>query len=108
MTAQPTRKAVIVGLGRTGLASARFLLARGWQIAVTDTRVEPPGRTELDALAPGAEVRCGGFDLGLLDGASLVVASPGIALTEAIFVTAAARVTPHPPDRRRSSARGTR
>jgi UDP-N-acetylmuramoylalanine--D-glutamate ligase len=91
MTAQPTRKAVIVGLGRTGLASARFLLARGWQIAVTDTRVEPPGRTELDALAPGAEVRCGGFDLGLLDGASLVVASPGIALTEAIFVTAAAR-----------------
>ena len=91
MSDRPTRKAVIVGLGRTGLASARFLRARGWRIAVTDSRAEPPGRAELDALAPDAEVRCGRFDEGLLEGASLVVASPGIALTESIFVAAAAR-----------------
>jgi UDP-N-acetylmuramoylalanine--D-glutamate ligase len=91
MSDRPIRKAVIVGLGRTGLASARFLLARGWRIAVTDSRAEPPGRAELDALAPDAEVRCGRFDEGLLEGASLVVASPGIALTESIFVVAAAR-----------------
>lgn len=91
MSPHATRKAVIVGLGRTGLATARFLLARGWQIAVTDSRPEPPGRAELDVLAPAAEVRCGGFDLGLLAGASLVVASPGIALTEKIFVAAAER-----------------
>jgi UDP-N-acetylmuramoylalanine--D-glutamate ligase len=91
MSERSTRKAVIVGLGRTGLASARFLLSRGWRIAVTDSRVEPPGRAELDALAPDAAVRCGSFDEGLLEGASLVVASPGIALTESIFVAATAR-----------------
>ena len=61
------------------------------RIAVTDSRVEPPGRAELDALAPDAAVRCGSFDEGLLEGASLVVASPGIALTESIFVAATAR-----------------
>ena len=91
MSERSTRKAVIVGLGRTGLASARFLLSRGWRIAVTDSRAEPPGRAELDALAPDAAVRCGSFDEGLLEGASLVVASPGIALTESIFVAATAR-----------------
>ena len=85
------RKAVIVGLGRTGLAAARFLRARGWRIAVTDSRREPPGRAELDKLAPEAEVHCGGFDVALLDGASLVVASPGIALAEDIFRIAGER-----------------
>ena len=68
-----------------------FRSSRGWHIAVTDSRAEPPGRAELDALAPDAAVRCGSFDEGLLEGASLVVASPGIALTESIFVAATAR-----------------
>ena len=31
--------AVIAGLGKTGLSCARFLLAHGWSIAVTDTTI---------------------------------------------------------------------
>lgn len=87
----PSAKAVIVGLGRTGLAVARFLHARGWRLAVTDSRSEPPGRAELDALDPQAEVSCGAFDTALLSGASLVVASPGVSLAEPIFAAAEAR-----------------
>jgi UDP-N-acetylmuramoylalanine--D-glutamate ligase len=84
-------KALIVGLGRSGLSAARYLLARGWDIVATDSRREPPGRAEIASLAPQAAVSCGAFDPSLLDGASLVVASPGVALAEPIFAEAAAR-----------------
>ncbi|EQD35811.1 hypothetical protein B1A_18103, partial [mine drainage metagenome] len=33
---------MIAGLGRTGLACARYLRAHGWRLAVTDTRADPP------------------------------------------------------------------
>ena len=36
---ESTGNALIVGLGKTGVSVARHLVARGWQIAVTDTRV---------------------------------------------------------------------
>jgi UDP-N-acetylmuramoylalanine--D-glutamate ligase len=42
---EPTRAArhaVIVGLGRTGLSCARYLTARGMNVAITDSRAEPP------------------------------------------------------------------
>ena len=33
---------VIVGLGATGLSCVRFLKSHGMQVAVTDTRENPP------------------------------------------------------------------
>ena len=89
----PTAKpyAVIVGLGRTGFSCARYLRARGWRLAVTDTRAKPPEwarLTELDATIP---VRVGGLDIGLLDGAGCVIASPGVSLEEPFFVEARRR-----------------
>ena len=83
--------AVIVGLGRTGFSCARYLRARGWRLAVTDTRAKPPESarlTELDATIP---VRVGGLDIGLLDGAGCVIASPGVSLEEPFFVEARRR-----------------
>ena len=83
--------AVIVGLGRTGFSCARYLRARGWRLAVTDTRAKPPEwarLTELDAAIP---VRVGGLDIGLLDGAGCVIASPGVSLEEPFFVEARRR-----------------
>lgn len=93
MTAQtPTQPhAVIAGLGRTGLSCARYLHAQGWHVAVTDSRAEPPGLDALRALAGGMVVRTGGLDASLLDGAALVVASPGLALTDPFFVAARRR-----------------
>ncbi len=77
--------AVIVGLGRTGYSCATYLLARGWRIAVTDTRREPPQLARLAALDPAIPVRLGGLDEALLDDAVCVVASPGIALSDPFF-----------------------
>lgn len=84
-------RAVIAGLGRSGLSSARFLAARGWQIAATDTRVEPPGSQALDAIAPECERRFGALDAALLEGAQIVVASPGLAPSESLLREALAR-----------------
>ncbi|WP_456448584.1 FAD-dependent oxidoreductase, partial [Thiolapillus sp.] len=36
-------RVLIVGLGKTGLSCARYLSARGLQVAVTDSREQPPG-----------------------------------------------------------------
>ena len=92
MNAVPSNPyAVIVGLGRTGFSCARYLRARGWRLAITDTRARPPEwarLTELDATIP---VKVGGLDIGLLDGAGCVVASPGVSLEEPFFVEARRR-----------------
>jgi UDP-N-acetylmuramoylalanine--D-glutamate ligase len=83
--------AVIVGLGRTGLSAARYLHARGWRIAVTDTRAQPPELEPLRELDPNVPVRLGGLDAQLLDDALCVVASPGVSLTEPFFAEARRR-----------------
>lgn len=90
-TATPSRTALVVGLGRTGVSVARHLAARGWQLAVTDSRADPPGRAELERIAPAARCRFGGFDAALLGAAALVVASPGVSLAEPLLREAAAR-----------------
>jgi UDP-N-acetylmuramoylalanine--D-glutamate ligase len=83
--------ALIVGLGRTGLSCARHLLAQGWRVAATDSRAQPPELDAFRALAPQAPVRTGGFAPDLLEGARLVAASPGVALTEPLMREAARR-----------------
>ena len=91
MTSIESKKALIVGLGKTGVSAARHLQIRGWQIAVTDTRAEPPGREQLATVAPKAECRFGCLDAALLEGSQIVVASPGIALHEPLIAEALAR-----------------
>ncbi|MGA8706086.1 MAG: UDP-N-acetylmuramoyl-L-alanine--D-glutamate ligase, partial [Steroidobacteraceae bacterium] len=87
--------AVVVGLGKSGFSAARYLLSQGFEVAVTDSRPEPPEWPRLKAL--GAElgreivVRTGGFDPGLLDRASLLVVSPGVAQRGAFFEAVRAR-----------------
>jgi UDP-N-acetylmuramoylalanine--D-glutamate ligase len=84
-------RAVVVGLGKTGYSAARFLLARGSQVAVTDNRAEPPELRRLMALGSDVVVRTGGFDVSLLEHADLVVVSPGVSLTGPFFDAARAR-----------------
>jgi UDP-N-acetylmuramoylalanine--D-glutamate ligase len=83
--------AVIVGLGRTGISCARYLCARGWRLAVTDTRAKPPEMARLAELDATIPVRVGGLDPALLDSADLVVASPGVSLEAPFFVEARRR-----------------
>ena len=91
VTAAKQPYAVIVGLGRTGLSCARYLRARNWRLAVTDTRHKPPEMPGLAALDPMIPVRVGGLDARLLEEADCVVASPGVSLEESFFVEARRR-----------------
>lgn len=87
-------RSIIVGLGRTGLSCARYLQSRGVSFAVTDSRSAPPETAALEELASDIEVRFGGFDESLLDGASQLVASPGVSLKEPFLMSAAVRGIP--------------
>jgi UDP-N-acetylmuramoylalanine--D-glutamate ligase len=91
MNVTAAKYAVIVGLGRTGLSCARYLRARDWRLAVTDTRQKPPELAGLAALDPTIPLSVGGLDIRLLDGADCVVASPGVSLEEPFFVEARRR-----------------
>src|ERR1700688_3327029 len=66
----PLMHSVVVGLGKTGASCLRYLSKRGIAVSVTDTRRAPPGLAELGGLANSLDLRLGGFDLSLLDGAS--------------------------------------
>jgi UDP-N-acetylmuramoylalanine--D-glutamate ligase len=82
---------VVVGLGKTGASCVRYLAKRGDRVSATDSRRAPPGLAELGELAATVELRLGGFDLSLLDGASQVLMSPGVSLNEPIAQSARAR-----------------
>src|SRR6059058_901453 len=89
--AASTPYAVIVGLGITGLSCARYLLAQGWRLAVTDTRAAPPELPALRALGPDIPVRGGALDAALLEGATCVAVSPGLSPEGPFFAEARRR-----------------
>ncbi len=76
------RKAMIVGLGKTGLSVARHLHAHGCAIAITDSRANPPGLEVLRAELPDAAVFVGGFSDAAAANADFVVVSPGVPLND--------------------------
>jgi UDP-N-acetylmuramoylalanine--D-glutamate ligase len=77
----PARRALVLGLGESGLAMARWLSVEGFDLRVADTRAEPPQRASLAADCPSAEFVGGAFSESLLDGVELVAISPGLAPT---------------------------
>ncbi|RLK46860.1 UDP-N-acetylmuramoylalanine--D-glutamate ligase [Alkalispirillum mobile] len=84
-----TGYSVVVGLGLTGLACARFLARRGVSVQVIDSRAEPPEYAALQRECPDVPVHTGGFDAGLLRGAREVVVSPGVSLRTPALAEAA-------------------
>ncbi len=80
---------MVVGLGTSGIAAARFLAARGARLILTDRRAD------IDRAAlPAGEVRLGIEDAGWLDGVELVVTSPGVARDAILLREAVARAIP--------------
>lgn len=73
--------ALILGLGESGLAIARWLARAGGALRVADTRAEPPMLAALRAEVPDAQFVAGAFDDALLDGVDLVAISPGLSPT---------------------------
>ncbi len=71
-------KAVIVGLGLTGLSVARYLVANGVSFSVVDTRKQPLGLEEFCREFPGVEIHTGGLAEVPLQVADEIVLSPGV------------------------------
>ncbi|MEE9397115.1 MAG: UDP-N-acetylmuramoyl-L-alanine--D-glutamate ligase [Methylococcales bacterium] len=84
-------KAIIVGMGKTGLSVARFLTKHGIEFAITDTREQPPGLAELEACCPNAAVFLGGFRESAFFAATHIVVSPGVSLAEPLVESAVKR-----------------
>ena len=79
-TTQPTKTALVLGLGATGYSAAAHLFARGVQVTVADTRVAPPCLDRLRKTCAGVTVIGGRLPLDSFDQYDRVIASPGLAL----------------------------
>ena len=72
------RHVLVLGLGESGLACARWCARQGARVRVADTRAAPPYLDELRRRVASADFRSGEFDKDLLDGIDLLVLSPGL------------------------------
>lgn len=74
---------LVLGLGESGLAMARWCARHGAQVRVADTREAPANLPALRAHVPDAEFVGGPFAVSLLDGVTLVAISPGLSPLDA-------------------------
>jgi len=93
-TALRGQNILILGLGASGLAMARWCVRCGAQVTVADTRAQPPQRAVLEKELPQARFVAGAFDASLVDGQGLhaVYRSPGLSpqVVAPVFVAASA------------------
>lgn len=73
------KRALVLGLGESGLAMARWLARWGVALRIADTRPEPERLPALRETVSDAEFIGGPFDAALLDGVDFVAVSPGLA-----------------------------
>ena len=94
------RRVLVVGLGESGLAMARWLHQQQALIVLVDTRAEPPGGDALAKEVPDAEWRCRGQALEgslinrVLADIDLLALSPGVPFDSALVQAAQARDIP--------------
>ncbi len=71
---------LVLGLGASGLAMARWCVRRGARVTVADTREAPPQLARLQLELPQAEFRAGALAAGLIEGQDVraVFRSPGL------------------------------
>ncbi len=82
---QTSAYTLVVGLGITGLSVARYLIARGENVVVTDSRQTPPGLDALRSACPQTEIVLGEFDEALFMGADRIIVSPGVSTHEGVL-----------------------
>ncbi|CAB3763468.1 UDP-N-acetylmuramoyl-L-alanine--D-glutamate ligase [Paraburkholderia humisilvae] len=69
---------LVLGLGESGLAMARWCARHGCRLRIADTRDVPPNLSALEAHGVAADFIGGPFSPALLEGVELVAISPGL------------------------------
>src|SRR5580704_9415453 len=73
------KRVLVVGLGKSGVASALFLKARGANVTVSDTKAPDELKNEIPVLLDqGIAVETGGHGERTFRGQDLIVVSPGV------------------------------
>src|ERR1700739_1744684 len=73
------KRALVVGLGKSGVASALFMKAHGARVTVSDTKSGDELRNEIPVLLDhGITVETGGHGDRTFRGQDLIVVSPGV------------------------------
>jgi UDP-N-acetylmuramoylalanine--D-glutamate ligase len=81
------KRVLVVGLGESGLAMAKWLHRQGALVRVADSRDNPPNVDALQQVAPGAELIAGPFVEVPFASADLVALSPGVAKATPVIAT---------------------
>ena len=79
------RVRAVVGLGLTGVSTARFLAQQGLDFYVVDSRDNPPGLAEVEALCPAERIFTGSLDCLMTLPVTELFVSPGVALSTPIL-----------------------
>ncbi len=72
------KKIVVIGMGKTGMATASFLGARGAAVVAVDEKPFSQWGEGFESLTGQPWLNVGNYDVTVLDGVDLVVPSPGI------------------------------
>jgi len=89
------KRVLVVGFGRTGRDSARFLAQQGAHVLVSDLHPAAALRAEMTELSdPAIEYRLGTEEPDCLDGIDYVIPSPGVARENVLLQQASARRIP--------------
>jgi UDP-N-acetylmuramoylalanine--D-glutamate ligase len=84
------KRVLVVGLGKSGVASALFLKARGARVTVSDTKSGDELRNEIPVLLDhGITVETGGHGERTFRGQDLIVVSPGVPVDAPLLQQAA-------------------
>src|SRR4051794_17133497 len=85
--AQLPRRALVLGLARSGRAAVAALASRQVQVVAVDSNAQ----LEVEAIEAQARVVLGAADAELLDGVEVLVKSPGVPGEHALVAAARAR-----------------
>lgn len=88
------KRALVIGLGESGLAMAKWLARQGAAVRVADSRAVPPNVDALRTAVPGAELTAGEFAEATFASIDLIAISPGVPVQTLQVQAAMARGVP--------------
>ncbi|MGA2527213.1 MAG: UDP-N-acetylmuramoyl-L-alanine--D-glutamate ligase [Smithellaceae bacterium] len=88
------KKIVVIGMGKTGIATALFLGKQGAKVTVTDEKPFDQWSAEFELIAKEKWLEIGKYNVDVLAGARMVIPSPGVLPYNDLLVAALKKKIP--------------